>query len=92
MQTKSLKIKVHGRVQGVGFRYSTVQAAVNSDVTGWVRNEWDGTVLIYCEGNSKSVDMFVSWCRKGPSLSHVVSLDITDVPYQGLYDGFKIDY
>lgn len=92
MKTKSLKIKVHGRVQGVGFRYSTVQAAVKIGVNGWVRNEWDGTVLIYCEGNSRSVDTFVAWCRKGPTLSHVVSLDITDVPFQGLYDSFKIEY
>ena len=92
MQTKSLKIKVHGRVQGVGFRYSTIQAAVKSGVNGWVRNERDGCVLIYCEGDSSAVDRFVSWCRKGPTLSHVVSLDITTVPYQGLFDSFKIDY
>jgi len=63
MQYKSVKIKVHGRVQGVGFRYSTVQAAVNTGVQGWVRNEWDGSVLIYCEGNSSAVDQFISWCR-----------------------------
>lgn len=92
MNTKSLKIKVHGRVHGVGFRYSAVQAAVKTGVSGWVRNEWDGTVLIYCEGYSGSVDAFVKWCRKGPSLARVDSLDITDVPFQGLYDGFKIDY
>jgi acylphosphatase len=92
MKSKSLKIKVHGRVQGVGFRYSTVQAAIKSGVQGWVRNEWDGSVLIYCEGDSSDVDRFISWCRKGPSLSHVVSLDISDVPYEGLYTGFKIDY
>lgn len=92
MTTKSLQIKVHGRVQGVGFRYSTVQAAVRSGVNGFVRNELDGTVLICCEGNAESVDTFVSWCRKGPSLSHVISLDITSVPFQGLYNSFKIDY
>ncbi len=92
MKPKSLKIKVHGRVQGVGFRYSTIQAAVRTGVSGWVRNEWDGTVLIYCEGEASVVDQFVTWCRKGPSLSNVVSVDISDVPYQGLYTGFKIDY
>jgi acylphosphatase len=92
MQTKSLKIKIYGRVQGVGFRYSAIQAATRIGVSGWVRNEWDGTVLVYCDGESLLVDRFVSWCRKGPSLSHVISVDINDVPYQGLYDGFKIDY
>ena len=39
MKTKSLKIIVYGRVQGVGFRYGAVQAAVKSGVNGWVRNE-----------------------------------------------------
>lgn len=92
MKTKSLKIKIHGRVQGVGFRYSTVQAAVKLGVCGWVRNEWDGTVLTHCEGESLFVDNFVRWCRKGPSLAHVTSLDITSVPYQGTYNAFKIDY
>ena len=92
MQSKAVKIRVHGRVQGVGFRYSAVQAAVRAGVCGWVRNEWNGTVLIYCEGNTESVDILINWCRKGPSLSHVVSLDIENVPYRGLYDGFKIDY
>ena len=92
MKTKSLKIKVHGSVQGVGFRYSTIQAAVRLGVSGWVRNEWDGTVFIHCEGESSSVDSFVRWCRKGPSMAHVTSLDITTVPYQGVYNGFNVDY
>ena len=92
MNTKAVKIRVYGRVQGVGFRYSTVQAAVKIGVSGWVRNEWDDTVLVYCEGSTKAVDRFISWCRKGPVLSRVVSLDITDVSYQGLYTGFKIEY
>jgi len=92
METKAVKIRIHGRVQGVGFRYSAVQAAVKAGVSGWVRNEWDGTVLVYCEGNTQSVDMFIGWCQKGPSLSRIVSLDITEVEYQGLFSGFKIDY
>ena len=76
----------------MGFRYGAVQAAVRFGVSGWVRNEWDGTVFIHCEGETVSVDRFVGWCRKGPSLSHVISLDISDVPYQDLYTGFKIEY
>ena len=92
MGKKAVKIKVHGRVQGVGFRYSTVQAAVRTTVQGWVRNEWDGAVLIYCEGESSAVDRFIKWCKKGPSLAYVSSLEINDMPYQGVYSGFKIEY
>ena len=92
MKTKSLKIKVHGRVQGVGFRYSAIQVATRIGISGWVRNEWDGTVQIYCEGEAASVDNFIRWCRKGPSMAYVTSLDIDPVPYQGVYNGFKIDF
>ena len=92
MKTKALKIKVHGRVQGVGFRYSTIQAATRVGVSGWVRNEWDGTVLIHCEGESTSVDSFVRWCRKGPSMAYVTTLDISTATYQGVYNGVNVDY
>ncbi len=92
MKNKCLSIKVFGRVQGVGFRFSAQGAAVSLGVTGWVRNEPDGTVLIHCEGESSLVDQFVTWCRKGPPMAHVVSLEITVLRYQGIYNGFKIEY
>ena len=45
-----------GRVQGVGFRYNAKYAADTLGVTGWVRNEWDGTVTMEAQGLEESID------------------------------------
>ncbi|MBF0425144.1 MAG: acylphosphatase [Magnetococcales bacterium] len=73
-------VRVHGRVQGVGFRESTREEADQLGVTGWVRNDSDGSVeAIFC-GTPGLVDTMVAWCRKGPPLARVLRLDIQDHP------------
>jgi acylphosphatase len=49
-----------GRVQGVGFRYQTVQVAKGFEVTGYVRNLPDGRVVLEVEGGEREVDSFVA--------------------------------
>lgn len=43
-------IVFHGRVQGVGFRYTAKYLALSLHLTGWVKNEWDGTVTLEIQG------------------------------------------
>ena len=43
-------IVFHGRDQGVGFRYTAKYLAQSLELTGWVRNEWDGTVTMEVQG------------------------------------------
>jgi acylphosphatase len=62
---------VSGRVQGVSFRWYTEEQARRLGVTGWVRNEPDGSVLVHAEGDDEAVDALVAWCRRGPSLARV---------------------
>lgn len=52
-------ITVTGRVQGVGFRYFTQMEAKKRDLTGWVRNEPDGTVRLEAQGSEDQLDSFV---------------------------------
>ncbi|MFB4169154.1 acylphosphatase [Virgibacillus sp. JSM 102003] len=52
-------VTVSGRVQGVGFRYTTQQIAIKYNLTGWVQNQPDGTVELEVEGNKSSVDTFL---------------------------------
>jgi len=59
-------IRVTGRVQGVGFRYSTLREAQNENITGYVKNMPDGSVEIEAEGSKDQLDIFVEWCRRGP--------------------------
>lgn len=68
---KAVDATVTGRVQGVSFRYYTEQQARRLGVTGWVRNEPDGSVAVHAEGPEDAVDALVDWCRSGPSMARV---------------------
>ena len=68
---KAVQARVSGRVQGVSFRWYTEEQARRLGVTGWVRNEPDGSVLVHAEGHDEAVDALVAWCRTGPSLARV---------------------
>ena len=61
-----------GRVQGVGFRFSTKQIATGFDVVGWVRNLPDGTVELQVKGEGPEVDEFLLEIRENSSLAHNV--------------------
>jgi acylphosphatase len=70
------RLFVTGRVQGVGFRYSTVGAARTiGGLSGWVRNLDDGRVEVLVEGPKDAVDQLIVWCRRGPPSARVDSLE-----------------
>lgn len=73
-------IIVHGRVQGVGFRFITASIAASCKVTGWVRNEYDGTVAIEVQGAGHRVDLFMEEIKKGNRFARVDYLDVTEIP------------
>jgi acylphosphatase len=85
-------LKIHGMVQGVGFRYSAVRAARNYGVAGWVRNERDGTVGVFCEGEKQAVDRFLAWCRKGPPAANVRNVEVEQKTYRGRYHDFSVAF
>jgi acylphosphatase len=68
---------VEGRVQGVGFRYSTKQQARRLGVTGYVQNRPDGTVYVECEGDPADVEQMARWLSDGPSGARVTNVDIS---------------
>ena len=69
------RIVVQGRVQGVGYRDAAVQVAFAIGVHGWVRNRGDGSVEAFAQGNEDGVARFVEWCRSGPPLARVATVD-----------------
>ena len=83
---------VHGRVQGVGFRYSAVSKALRLGLTGWVRNTRDGTVETHFEGDPGKTDEFLKWLRRGPSSARVIRVDKQHVPPYHTYRTFSIEY
>ncbi len=70
---------IHGRVQGVGYRDATVQAAFTFAIAGWVRNRSDGTVEAHAQGEADALAQFLEWCRRGPPLARVSKVEASDV-------------
>lgn len=70
-----VRVVVHGRVQGVGFRYHTLREALASGLSGWVRNQPDGSVEAVFEGDEAQVWRMLEWCRSGPRFAHVANVD-----------------
>ena len=87
--SSAVHLIARGRVQGVWFRASTQEQALQMGVCGWARNCLDGSVEIYAEGEKEILERFISWCRKGPSAAQVSGLDIEWVNPQSL-NTFKI--
>ncbi len=77
---KHLNIKIYGLVQGIFFRASAKEQADELDVTGFARNEPDGSVYIEVEGNEKNLNEFLKWCHSGPSLARVEKVKISENP------------
>ena len=71
MTSTAVQVRVSGRVQGVAFRWEAQHAAQKLGVTGWVRNEPDGSVTAHVEGEPDAVNDMVVWLRAGPPASRV---------------------
>jgi acylphosphatase len=66
---------IHGKVQGVFYRDSTRQQAKALGITGWVKNNKDGTVELQACGQQDSIDQLVEWLKKGPPRAQVSKVD-----------------
>ena len=83
---RSVKIIVRGRVQGVFYRASTKQKARELGVNGTVKNQSDGSVIIEATGNESAVDLLISWCKQGPELAKVRSVEVEDTQLPNFAD------
>lgn len=68
---KRLEAVVHGRVQGVNFRYYTEQEARRLQVTGWVANLSDGSVRVVAEGTEAQLAQMLQFLRRGSPAAYV---------------------
>jgi acylphosphatase len=88
----ALFIRIRGRVQGVGFRYSALYEARRIGLSGWVRNTQDGGVEIWSEGTPEKQEIFLKWLRRGPPGARVDSLTWDTCPPRGVYHDFAVEY
>ena len=92
MSKTRAEIIVHGRVQGVFFRQSTVEMARTIGLTGLVRNCPDGTVAAIFEGESDKVKQAIEWCHHGPPAARVSNVEVNWQSYRGEFESFGIKY
>ena len=82
------KLVVSGRVQRVGFRWFTIDAAEREGLTGWVRNLPDGRVEALAEGDAEAVERFERFIRSGPPSARVDEVETEIVAPTGRLPGF----
>ena len=85
------RVVVHGRVQGVFFRDTVRCHARQRGVSGWVRNNRDGTVEAAFEGEADAVEELVEFSRRGPRGAAVERVEVHDEEPEGL-TGFDVGY
>ncbi|OWP61724.1 acylphosphatase [Hymenobacter amundsenii] len=89
MSIEHRKFTVHGRVQGVFYRQSTRQQAQQLGLTGYARNNPDGTVTIEAEGPAAVLAQLAQWCQQGPPSARVEQVEATAGPVRS-YHAFEI--
>jgi acylphosphatase len=83
---------VHGRVQGVNFRYYTQRQARELGLTGYVRNLWDETVEVVAEGEQATLQKFLAFLQVGPRAAFVTQVDTKWLSPTGDFSRFEVRY
>ena len=73
------RIVFHGRVQGVGFRFTAKHLANSLGLTGWVQNEYDGTVLMEVQGREPMIDKLLEGLNRN-SFINIEWIDSEVIP------------
>lgn len=88
----TLRLRVGGRVQGVGFRYFVTRAARRAGVRGWVRNLPDGDVEVLAQGRQDALETLVAEVRQGPRHSRVDRCAVERQASEERFDSFEVRY
>jgi acylphosphatase len=83
---------VHGRVQGVSFRYYTQRRATALGLTGYVRNLWNETVEVVAEGQRSAVEELLAFLRVGPRSAFVTKVEIQWLVPSHEFHRFEVRY
>jgi acylphosphatase len=91
--TVAYLVTYRGSVQGVGFRFTVVRFAHAHDhVTGWVRNNPDGSVAMHVQGPVNEVEMLLGDIAGGPHRSYIRDVTTQPCPPNGALTGFGVKY
>jgi acylphosphatase len=88
--TRTVHLRIEGRVQGVGYRYWAADRARELGLVGWVRNRRDGTVEAVISGPDAAVERMIALFRQGPPDAAVTAVEIVGEG-TGVFDSFTIE-
>ena len=86
----AVNIIIKGKVQGVGYRYFTLKKAQELHIIGWVKNQSDGTVALFGQGNKRNLELLIAILKQGPSFSKVDEVIVNWEHEQAEYIDFVI--
>jgi acylphosphatase len=84
------RLRIHGLVQGVGFRYALREQARRQGLSGWVRNRSDGSVEALVQGPPERVKELLEWARHGPPASRVDEVQVEVLAEEAPHAGFEL--
>lgn len=88
---KHLNIRIYGLVQGVGYRFFAQRIADQLGIKGFVRNEFDGSVYVECEGEEWQLREFIGKLKEGPWSADVKRVVVEEGEMQN-YTDFRITF
>jgi acylphosphatase len=80
---KTVRLRITGEVQGVGYRIWATRTAAGLGLRGWVRNRFDGSVEVLATGGADAVAAMVGACRQGPCAARVDAVTVSDAQDDG---------
>jgi acylphosphatase len=86
---KTVRLRIAGRVQGVGYRDWATHTANSLGLIGWVRNRRDGSVEALVSGDDAKIDRFIDACKSGPGLAFVSSVKVEPAAMEIGVTGFS---
>ena len=89
---RNVEILVSGRVQGVGYRYFALRKAKSLNIKGTVQNLWSGKVKIIAQCEETSLKIFLKELKKGPIMSYVSKLEISELSSTKEYNDFRVKF
>jgi acylphosphatase len=85
-------IRIHGKVQGVGYRFFATRVARRLGLKGWIQNMRDSSVEAVIEGEAAAIDEWIEEIREGPRYAEVTKIDQESKEFSGRLADFDVKF
>ena len=92
MAKEQLVIRIHGKVQGVGYRFFATRVARRLGLKGSIQNNRDGTVDAVVEGDKGVIDDWIEELKEGPRYAEVTKIDQETKDFTGRLGDFDVKF